>query len=67
LNVTMDKLIGKKIMISGMVLKVVSDAGERWETRNTTTQETVFIEKSVLQNAIKLAMAEVISDVDDRT
>lgn len=63
---TMQQMIGKKIMISGMVLQVVADAGERWETLNTTTRETVFIDKSVLQHAIKLAKAEVISESDNK-
>jgi len=61
----MQQFIGKKIKISGMLLQVVSDAGDRWEMRNITTQETVFIDKSVLQKAIKLAMAEVISESDE--
>jgi len=63
---TMDNMIGKKITISGMVLEIVSDAGERWETLNTTTRETIFMEKTVLQNALRLAMAEVISDNKNR-
>ena len=58
-------MIGTKIMISGMAIEIVSDDGERWETRNITTKETVFINKSVLQNAIKLGKAEVISQLDD--
>lgn len=57
----MDKMIGKKFMISGMAIEIVSDDGERWETRNITTKETVFIKKSVLHNAIKLGKAEEIS------
>ena len=65
-NMTMDNMIGKKITISGMVLEIVSDAGERWETLNTTTRETIFMEKTVLQNALRLAMAEVISDNKNR-
>ncbi|MFC1589797.1 hypothetical protein ACFL3P_05970 [Pseudomonadota bacterium] len=43
-----------------MTIEIVSDDGERWETRNTTTRETVYIDKSVLQNAIKLGKAEEI-------
>ena len=54
----MDKMIGKKFMISGMAIEIVSDDGERWETRNITTKEMVFIDKSVLQKAIKLGKAE---------
>ena len=57
----MDKMIGKKFMISGMAIEIISDDGERWETRNITTKETVFIDKSVLQKAIKLGKAEEIN------
>jgi hypothetical protein len=57
--------IGKKYIISGMTLEILSDDGERWETRNLTTKETVFMDKSVLQNAIKLGKAEEISQPDD--
>jgi hypothetical protein len=56
-----DEMIGKKIIISGMTIEVISDAGERWETRNITTKETVFFKKSVLESAIKLGKAEVVS------
>ncbi len=61
----MDKMIGKKIMISGMVIEIVAEDGEKWETRNLTTQETVLFKKSVLENAIKLGKAEEISELDD--
>jgi len=61
----MDKIIGKKIMISGMVLQVLADAGYKWETMNITTRETVFIEKAVLLNALRLALAEVVSDINN--
>jgi len=57
-------MIGKKIMISGMLLHVVADAGDKWETWNEVTREAVFMKKSVLQSALKLAMAEVISNID---
>lgn len=58
-------MIGKKLMISGMAIEVISDAGDLWETRNITTSETVFFNKSVLQNAIKLGKAEEISESDN--
>ncbi|MCG6939009.1 MAG: hypothetical protein LJE83_12670 [Gammaproteobacteria bacterium] len=61
----MDKMIGKKFKITGMVIEIVSDDGESWETRNITTSETVFINKLILQNAIKLGKAEEISELDD--
>jgi len=47
-------------MISGMTLEIISDDGERWETRNITTKEVVFFDKSVLLKAIKLGKAEEI-------
>ena len=62
----MDKMTGKKFMISGMAIEIVSDEGERWETRNITTKETVFINKVVLHDAIKLGKAEEISQLDDK-
>ncbi|NOR52390.1 MAG: hypothetical protein GQ470_07210 [Gammaproteobacteria bacterium] len=62
----MDKLIGKTFVISGMSIEIISDDGERYETRNITTKETIFFNKSVLQNAIKLGKAEEISPLDDK-
>jgi len=59
-----DDMIGNKVNISGMDIEIISDNGDRWECRNITTKETVFIEKSVLENAIKLGKAEVISGID---
>jgi hypothetical protein len=56
-----DAMIGKKFVITGMTLKIIADDGERWETRNITTKETVFMNKLVLENAIKLGKAEEIS------
>lgn len=62
----MDKMIGKKFMISGMAIEIVSDDGERWQTQNITTKQTVFFNKLILQNAIKLGKAEEISKLDDK-
>ena len=62
----MDKMIGKKFMISGMAIEIVSDDGERWQTQNITTKQTVFFNKLILQNAIKLGKAEEISKQDDK-
>lgn len=59
-------MIGKTFMISGMVIEIISDDGERWETRNTTTKETVFFDKSVFDRAIKLGKAEEISPLDEK-
>ncbi len=58
----MNTLIGKKYVISGMSIEVISDAGERWEMRNLTSKETVYINKAVLDNAIRLGKAEAVSD-----
>jgi hypothetical protein len=58
-------MIGKKVIISGMAIEIIADDDERWVCRNITTKETVFIKKSVLKDAIKLAKAEVISELDD--
>jgi len=59
-------MIGSKISISGMTIQIIADAGEQWETRNLTTNETVFFKKSLLEDAIKLGKAEVIFEADDR-
>ena len=59
-------MIGKRFVISGMEIEVVSDKGDKWETRNITTNETVMFDKAVLENAIKLGKAEEISGLDDR-
>lgn len=56
----MDIKIGKKFIISGMTIKIVSDDGERWEKRNMTNKEIVFFDKLVFLNAIKLGKAEEI-------
>jgi len=53
-------MIGKKFSISGMLIEILSEQDARWQTRNITTRETVFIDKSVLNNAIKLGKAEEI-------
>lgn len=58
----MENMIGKKIIISGMTIEIIADAGEQWQTRNITTREIVFFKKSTLENAIKLGKAEVITD-----
>ena len=55
-------MIGKRFIISGMTIEIVADDDERWETRNITTNETVFFNKRVLQDAIKLGKAEEISE-----
>ncbi|MCP4077198.1 MAG: hypothetical protein GY744_13570 [Gammaproteobacteria bacterium] len=59
-------MIGKRFIISGMTLEIISDAGEKWETRNITTRETVFFDKKILDNAIRLGKAEETSDSDDQ-
>ena len=56
----MEIKVGQKFSISGMTIEVISDEGERWKTRNITTKEMVFFDKSVLLNAIKLGKAEEV-------
>jgi hypothetical protein len=57
-------MIGDKFKISGMIIEIVSDNDDRWEVRNITTNETIFLDKAVLEKAIKLGKAEEISDTD---
>jgi len=56
----MNVKVGNKLLISGMVITIVSDEGDRWLTQNVTTKEKVFFNKSVLENAIKLGKAEKV-------
>lgn len=56
----MEIKLGQKFIISGMTIEIVSDDGEKWETRNVTTKESVFFDKSVLLKAVKLGKAEEI-------
>ncbi len=58
----MNKMIGKKFIITGMTIEIISDKGDSWETRNFTTHETILMKKTVLQHAIKLGKAEEITD-----
>lgn len=60
----MSNLIGKKIMISGMAIEIISEHDDSWECQNITTKEPVVFKKSVLDNAIKLAKAEFITEKD---
>lgn len=57
----MEKLIGKTIRIAGMIIEIVSDDGESWQCRNLTTRETVVMKKAVIERAIRLGHAEVVS------
>lgn len=58
-------MIGKKFIISGMTIEIISDDGDKWKTRNITTKETVSFNKIDLQDAIKLGKADEISEPDD--
>ncbi|MEJ2142202.1 MAG: hypothetical protein P8Y24_07575 [Gammaproteobacteria bacterium] len=58
-------MIGKKFMITGMQIEVVSDEGDKWQTRNLTTGEMVLFDKAVLEKAIRLGKAEEITDLDN--
>lgn len=54
-------MIGKTIRIAGMVIEIVSDAGESWKCLNLTTREVLAMKKAVIEKAIKLGQAEVVS------
>lgn len=58
-------MIGKKFIISGMEIEIVSEQDDKWETRNITTGETVLFDKAVLEKAIKLGKAEAIPDPNE--
>jgi hypothetical protein len=54
-------MIGTTIEIAGMIVEVLADEGDGWKCRNLTTQQVFVIEKAVIERAIKLAQAEVVS------
>ena len=56
----MNHMMGKRFVISGMTIEVIADAGEKWQTLNHTTNDTVYFKKTFLQSAIKLGKAEEI-------
>lgn len=56
-----DSLIGKVVSISGMAIEILSDEGERWRCRNLTTKATLHLEKTIIENAIKLGKAEILN------
>lgn len=58
-------MIGRKFFISGMAIEIIADDGESWETRNTTTGQIVYMDKAVLERAVKLGKAEEIFEPDD--
>lgn len=62
----MNNMIGKKFVISGMVIEVISDQGDKWETLNSTTKEKVYFNKKFLLDAVKLGKAEEIPASDVR-
>ena len=60
----MKNMIGKKFLISGMLIEVISDEGEKWKTLNNTTRETVYFNKKFLSDAIKRGKAEEMPSTD---
>jgi len=61
------KMTGKRFVISGMVIEIMSDEGESWKARNITTNASVLFKKSVIKNAIKLGKAEEVVDSGEQT
>lgn len=55
-------MIGKKIRIAGMLIEIVSDDGENWSCRNVTMGEPLVMKKTLIEKAIKLGQAEVVSN-----
>ena len=48
-----------------MTIEVLSEDGDKYETRNVTTKEKVFFKKAILESAIKLGKAEEVSGLED--
>ena len=48
-----------------MTLEIIGDAGDEWEIVNVTTQEIVFFNKILPEDAMKLGkVAEILDDVN---
>jgi len=62
----MGDLSGKTIWISGMVIEVLSDDGETCECRNRTTKEPLVMKKPVIDKAIRLGKAEIVTGEEGR-
>ncbi len=54
--------MNSKYIISGMLMEVIEDAGDKWKLLNHTTYETVLFDKALLDKSIKLGKAEVVMD-----
>ena len=60
-------MIGKRFIISGMQVEIVSDEGDRWQMRNLTTQDTILMDKTVLDSSIRLGKAEEVLGHDNNS
>lgn len=58
----MDSMIGTTVRIAGMVIEIESDGGDSWNCRNLTTRDPLVMKKAVVEKAIKLGQAEVVSN-----
>lgn len=45
-----------------MLIEIVSDDGENWSCRNVTMGEPLVMKKTLIEKAIKLGQAEVVSN-----
>ena len=53
-------MIGKQFIITGMLMEVVADEGEKWKLRNHTTNETLLMDKAFLDKSIRLGKVEEV-------
>lgn len=53
-------MIGKKYILTGMLMEIVADEGEKWKLRNYTMNETILMDKAMLEKSIKLGKAEEV-------
>ena len=54
-------MIGKTIEIAGMVIEILAEDGDNWKCRNLTTRESLVMQKAVIDKAIRLGQAHVVS------
>lgn len=61
----MDNMTGKKILISGMTIEIMSEEDDKWQCRNITTDEMISFKKTVIEKALKLGKAELVSEAGE--
>ena len=58
-------MINRKFIITGMLMEVIADEGDKWKLLNHSTNETVLLDKTFLEKSIKLGKVEEVLDANN--